>query len=68
MSYNIAIDAMGCQYKIAEQIVEAGGDYLFSLKENQGTLHGDVGGPLVREYFEGVDFEKPGRDAGIYEL
>jgi predicted transposase YbfD/YdcC len=34
----VTIDAMGCQYKRANQIVEAqGGGYLFSLKGNQGT-------------------------------
>jgi predicted transposase YbfD/YdcC len=36
----ITIDAMGCQYAIADQIVEAKADYLFSLKGNQGRLHG----------------------------
>ena len=39
----VSIDAMGCQKKIARQIVAAGGDYLFSLKGNQGTLHDEVG-------------------------
>ncbi|AEF02768.1 hypothetical protein ambt_06155 [Alteromonas naphthalenivorans] len=29
---------MGCQTSIAEQIVEQGGDYLFTLKSNQGKL------------------------------
>jgi predicted transposase YbfD/YdcC len=38
----ITIDAMGCQKKIAEQIVRQGGDYVFSLKGNQGKLHDDV--------------------------
>ena len=38
----ITIDAMGCQKKIAEQIVRQGGDYVFSLKGNQGNLHDDV--------------------------
>lgn len=38
----VTIDAMGCQRDIAEQIVDQGGDYLFSLKGNQGTLHRDV--------------------------
>jgi predicted transposase YbfD/YdcC len=33
----VTIDAMGCQQKIASQIVESGGDYLFGLKGNQGT-------------------------------
>ena len=33
---------MGCQKKIAEQIVRQGGDYVFSLKGNQGNRHDDV--------------------------
>jgi len=38
----VTIDAMGCQKKIAEQIKHQGGDYVLSLKGNQGTLHDDV--------------------------
>lgn len=38
----ITIDAMGCQKKIAKQIKQQGGDYVFSLKGNQGSLHDDV--------------------------
>ena len=38
----ITIDAMGCQHKIAHQIVNGGGHYVFGLKGNQGTLHEDV--------------------------
>lgn len=38
----VTIDAMGCQRRIAEQIVDQGGDYLLSLKGNQGELHDDV--------------------------
>lgn len=38
----VTIDAMGCQKKIAEQIIEQGGDYVFNLKGNQSTLHADV--------------------------
>lgn len=38
----ITIDAMGCQYAIADKIVEKEGDYIFSLKGNQGTLSDDV--------------------------
>jgi len=30
---------MGCQQAIARQIVQAGGDYVLALKENQETLH-----------------------------
>ena len=38
----VTIDAMGCQKKIAKQIIEQGGDYVFNLKGNQGTLHQDI--------------------------
>jgi predicted transposase YbfD/YdcC len=38
----VTIDAMGCQKKIAKQIKQQGGDYVFSLKGNQGNLHDDV--------------------------
>jgi len=38
----VTLDAMGCQRAISEQIVEKGGDYVISLKGNQGILHEDV--------------------------
>jgi predicted transposase YbfD/YdcC len=38
----ITIDAMGCQYKIANKIIDRKGDYIFSLKGNQGELSEDV--------------------------
>lgn len=38
----VTIDAMGCQRAIAEQIIKKKADYVFALKGNQGTLHGDV--------------------------
>ena len=38
----ITIDAMGAQREICEQITSQGGDYLISLKGNQGSLHKDV--------------------------
>ena len=47
----VTIDAMGCQYKIADKIIERGGNYIFSLKGNQGTLSEDVS-----LYFEDKDF------------
>jgi predicted transposase YbfD/YdcC len=57
----VTIDAMGCQYKIADQIVKQKADYLFSLKGNQETLHQDV-----QEYYEGLDFSSPaGKDKHI---
>lgn len=38
----ITVDAMGCQAKIAQQIVDQGANYVLSLKGNQGNLHEDV--------------------------
>jgi predicted transposase YbfD/YdcC len=38
----VTIDAMGCQKKIAKQIVDQEGNYVFNLKGNQSTLHKDV--------------------------
>ena len=38
----ITIDAMGTQKKIAEQIINNGGDYILALKGNHATLHEEV--------------------------
>ncbi|MBL7899066.1 MAG: ISAs1 family transposase [Crocinitomicaceae bacterium] len=38
----VTIDAMGCQYEIADKIVNQEGNYIFSLKGNQGNLNEDV--------------------------
>jgi predicted transposase YbfD/YdcC len=38
----VTTDAMGTQYKIGDQIVEAKGDYLLALKGNQGEFHEDI--------------------------
>ena len=40
----VTIDAMGCQGKIARQIVSQEADYLLAVKENQGKLLEDVPG------------------------
>jgi predicted transposase YbfD/YdcC len=53
----VTIDAMGCQYKIADYIVTQQADYVFSLKENQPSLHQDV-----TEYFKDLDFSHPEPD------
>ena len=49
----ITIDAMGCQYAIANLIVKKKGDYIFSLKGNQETLARDV-----KLYFEDPQLPK----------
>lgn len=35
----VTIDAMGCQREIVKTIVEQGGDYVITLKKNQGSLY-----------------------------
>jgi predicted transposase YbfD/YdcC len=49
----VTIDAMGCQHAIAHKIVAKEGDYIFSLKGNQGSLLEDV-----RLCFTSPPFEK----------
>ena len=38
----VTIDAMGCQKKIVETILDRGADFVIGLKGNQGTLRSDV--------------------------
>lgn len=38
----VTLDAMGCQKKIVEQIINQRADYVIGLKGNQGSLHADV--------------------------
>lgn len=42
MNKIITIDAMGAQRSICQQIIDGKGDYVISLKGNQGTLFEDV--------------------------
>src|SRR6516162_3625322 len=38
----VTIDAMGCQKKIAKEIIEADADYVLALKGNHETVHEEV--------------------------
>lgn len=38
----VTIDAMGCQTRIAQAILERGGDYLLAVKSNQPSLHDEI--------------------------
>lgn len=38
----VTIDAMGCQKKITETIIEKDGDYLIAVKENQPSLYSAI--------------------------
>jgi len=57
----VTVDAMGCQYKIADYIAAQEADYVFSLKENQLSLYEDVA-----EYFQDIDFSLPETDILVY--
>ena len=43
----VTIDAMGCNPGIAQNILDAGADYLLAVKDNQPTLHAEI-----ESYFE----------------
>src|SRR5262245_18160472 len=43
----VTIDAMGCQKAIARQIIDQGGDYILTVKENQEHLLADIQQALV---------------------
>ena len=49
----VTIDAFGCQYEIGNKIRSKGGDYIFSLKGNQGNLHDDV-----KLYLKDMEWDK----------
>lgn len=38
----VTVDAMGCQKKIAKEVIEADADYVLALKGNQETVHAEV--------------------------
>jgi predicted transposase YbfD/YdcC len=38
----VSVDAMGCQKEIAAKIVDGGGDYILTVKDNQPTLLADI--------------------------
>lgn len=59
----VTIDAMGCQTKIAEQIVDAGADYVLALKGNQSTLAAEVEEAFIDADAKGY----AGMDADVYE-
>jgi predicted transposase YbfD/YdcC len=51
----VTIDAMGCQKEIAKQIVDAGGDYVLSVKGNQPNLLADIQETMMEVLDRGQD-------------
>ena len=55
----VTIDAMGCQKDIAGQIINQGGDYVLSLKGNQGRLHEEIKfffEDALEDNFKGINY------------
>ena len=46
----VSIDAMGCQKEIAKKIVERGGDYVLTVKDNQEQLKSDILACFIKAY------------------
>jgi predicted transposase YbfD/YdcC len=56
----VTIDAMGCQKAIAQKIIDQGGDYILTVKENQEHLLADVRQSLVdacESDFAGLEYD-----------
>jgi predicted transposase YbfD/YdcC len=59
----VTIDAIGCQKEIAAQIVEGGGDYVLTVKENQQHLLEDIRATVERA----LDGQLPAEQVDQYE-
>ena len=56
----VTIDAMGCQTEIARKVVDGGGDYLLTVKDNQPHLLEDIQASLEKALdsdFEGLRWD-----------
>jgi len=57
----VTLDAAGCQKEVARKIREGGGDYVLTVKGNQGHLRDDVEACFVRAYdtdMAGLDYDE----------
>jgi len=61
----ITIDAMGCQKKIADKIIEKKADYVLSLKDNHANFLADV--EKFFSFHEKFNFKERGYDFEIFE-
>jgi predicted transposase YbfD/YdcC len=59
----VTIDAMGCQKKIAAQVVDQGGDYLLTVKDNQEHLLADI----RRAFADACEADYAGLEHDTYE-
>lgn len=59
----VTIEAMGCQKAIAEKIIDGGGDYLLTVKDNQEHLLSDI----RQAWIDAYDQDFTGRKHDTYE-
>lgn len=59
----VSIDAMGCQKAIAQKIIDAGGNYVLTVKENQDHLLADI----QQSFIEAWDNDFAGMKYDTYE-
>lgn len=59
----VTIDAMGCQKAIAQKIIDGGGDYVLTVKDNQENLLADIQQALI----EACEQDFAGRKHDTYE-
>ena len=53
----VTLDAMNCQQKTVQQIVDQEADYVITVKDNQPTLHNEIREYFL-EYFEGGEQDR----------
>jgi predicted transposase YbfD/YdcC len=63
----ITIDAMGCQRDIAAKIIGKQADYILAVKQNQPTLHNEIGGAFAHKQPEDISVSKFEGDHGRIE-
>jgi hypothetical protein len=57
----VTLDAMGCQRAIARKVIDRGGDYILTVKENQEHLLGDIQQTISRAFdadFAGFEHDR----------
>ena len=63
----VVADALNCQIKTAEAVIDGKGDYLLVVKGNQPDLHGDIKLFFETESSELEKFVKPEKGHGRFE-
>ena len=61
----VTIDAMGCQRKIAKQIIKKNADYVLAVKENQKALYDEISSFFARH--KALKYEGRGYDFSQHE-